>query len=173
MSEDRRYIEMTASELILCANGVELLEHPRAEELAAWLKQEAKKPSKKLVLDCPKAVLQVIGKYANEKKEHLLTLYLDAAHRLLKLEVVSIGTLTASLVHPREVYAPALALPAAAIIVAHNHPSGDPNPSREDRETTRRISEAGRILGVPLLDHVILGRNAQCFSFRERGLMEA
>ncbi|PCI31454.1 MAG: hypothetical protein COB53_13180 [Elusimicrobia bacterium] len=81
---------------------------------------------------------------------------LDAAHRVLDRRIVSIGTLTESLVHPREVFAPALERRAAALLVAHNHPSGDPRPSPEDRAVTRRLAAAGRLLGVPLLDHIIV-----------------
>lgn len=80
--------------------------------------------------------------------------------------------MTASLVHPREVFRDAIVKGAAAIIVAHNHPSGDEAPSREDRETTRRLQEAGRIIGIPVLDHVIVARGGS-FSFRERGLLDA
>jgi DNA repair protein RadC len=84
--------------------------------------------------------------------------------------VVSVGSLNASIVHPREVYKPALATSSAAIVIAHNHPSGDPSPSREDREVTRALAEAGRLLDVPLHDHVIIGADAY-FSFRDAGLL--
>ena len=123
-------------------------------------------------VDSPRRALRELGGLGSLKKEHFVALYLDACHRPLHRETVSVGTLTASLVHPREVFAPALERPAAALIVAHNHPSGDPQPSREDRETTRRLCEAGRILGLPVLDHIIVAARGY-FSFRERGLMEA
>lgn len=98
-------------------------------------------------------------------------LALDAQGALLHSYRVSQGTLTSSLVHPREVFVPALLHRAASLIVAHNHPSGDPEPSSDDRATTRRLERAGRLLGVPLLDHVVLG--AGCFvSFRERGWIQ-
>jgi DNA repair protein RadC len=123
-------------------------------------------------IDSPRAALRELGDLARLRKEHFVALYLDATHRPLYRETVSVGTLTASLVHPREVFAPALERPAAALIVAHNHPSGDPAPSREDRETTRRLCEAGRILGLPVLDHLIVASRGY-FSFRERGLLDA
>ncbi len=104
------------------------------------------------------------------KKEHFHGLYLDARRRLLHQETISVGTLSASLVHPREVFAPALACSAAAVIVGHNHPSGDPSPSEEDREVTRRLRRAGDILGLPLLDHVVVSAG-RWFSFREHGLL--
>lgn len=100
--------------------------------------------------------------------ESFHALYLDAKGRLVHERMVSLGTLTSSLVHPREVFAPAVAHRAAAVIVAHNHPSGDPEPSAEDRSTTRRLQRAGRLLGIELLDHVVVAR-AGYVSFLERG----
>jgi DNA repair protein RadC len=102
------------------------------------------------------------------RKEVFLALLLDGKHRLLHEEAVSVGTLTASLVHPREVFGPAVRLGAAALILVHNHPSGDPSPSPEDLDITARLAEAGRIVGIDLLDHVVLGDGcfASCF---ERG----
>ena len=94
-------------------------------------------------------------------------LVLDAKHRLCTRELVSQGTLTASLVHPREVFRSAIRLSAAAVVVVHNHPSGDPEPSEEDLGATRRLLEAGHLLGIPLLDHVIVGRGTHV-SLRER-----
>ena len=90
-------------------------------------------------------------------KETFVALLLDTRHRLQACERVSEGTLSTSLVHPREVFGPALRAGAAAVIVAHNHPSGDPEPSAEDLAVTRRLREVGRLLGVPLVDHVVLG----------------
>lgn len=100
--------------------------------------------------------------------ESFHALYLDAKGRLAHERTVSLGTLTSSLVHPREVFAPAVAHRAAAVIVAHNHPSGDPEPSAEDRATTRRLQRAGRLLGIELLDHVVVARSGYV-SFLERG----
>jgi len=122
-------------------------------------------------MDQSSIVAEQMAVYARKKKEHFVTFYLDASHRVIYAEVVSIGTLTASLVHPREVFAPAVAHRAAAIIVAHNHPSGLENPSREDRITTKRLADAGKILGIPLLDHVIVGSRGKSMSFREQGLL--
>jgi DNA repair protein RadC len=88
--------------------------------------------------------------------EEFHLLLLDGRHRVLREIMASRGTLTASLVHPREVFRPALREGAAALVVVHNHPSGDPAPSHEDREVTRRLVQAGALLGVPLLDHVVV-----------------
>ncbi len=91
------------------------------------------------------------------QREVFVALLLDVQNRLQGEALVSIGTLTSSLVHPREVFRPAIAQGAAAVIVAHNHPSGDPDPSQADREVTRRLIRAGRLVGIPLLDHVVIG----------------
>jgi DNA repair protein RadC len=101
------------------------------------------------------------------EREVFLVLLLDSRHRLRRIERVSEGTLTSSLVHPREFFRAAVRESAAAVIAVHNHPSGDPTPSPEDLEITRRLREAGRLLGVPLLDHVIIGAE-RYESLRER-----
>lgn len=100
--------------------------------------------------------------------EVFYALYLDTKGRLLYECEISRGTLSSSLVHPREVYAPALHRRAAAVLVAHNHPSGDPQPSAEDRTTTRRLQRAGRLLGIELLDHIVIGAGS-FQSFLEEG----
>jgi DNA repair protein RadC len=100
-------------------------------------------------------------------QETFHVLLLDGKHRLRRHEQVSQGTLTSSLVHPREVFGPAIREGAAALIVVHNHPSGDPEPSAEDLAVTRRLVEVGRILGVPLLDHVVIA-DAGYVSIRDR-----
>ncbi len=105
-----------------------------------------------------------------EDREVFAVLMLDGKNRLAAREVVSVGTLTSSLVHPRHVFRPAVLANAAAIVCVHNHPSGDPEPSAEDIECTRRLAQAGRLLGIPLLDHVVLGAGRHV-SLRERGLV--
>jgi DNA repair protein RadC len=89
---------------------------------------------------------------------------------MLREVVISQGTLTASLVHPREVFRPALREAAAAVVLVHNHPSGDPTPSREDREITTRLAEAGDLLGIPVLDHVVVAERGYA-SLRESGAL--
>lgn len=101
------------------------------------------------------------------ERETFYVLLLDGRHRLRGCHRVSEGTLTTSLVHPREVFSPAIRDAAAAIIVVHNHPSGDPEPSKEDLAVSRRLADAGRLLGIPLLDHVVIGEGAHA-SIRER-----
>lgn len=108
-------------------------------------------------LGCASSVHAVVApRLRGLAQEHFLVLLLDGRHRLQRVEPVSAGTLSASLVHPREVFAPAVRESAAAVIVVHNHPSGDPTPSMEDREVTRRLIESGRLLGIPLLDHLVV-----------------
>ena len=96
--------------------------------------------------------------------------HLDSKNRLLCLEIVSVGSLNASIVHPREVYKSALLSSAAAIVFVHNHPSGDPTPSREDIELTSRLKQASDLLGIRLLDHVVIG-SGRHFSFADSGLL--
>lgn len=107
--------------------------------------------------------------YADRDREAFIVLLLDVKHRVIAEEVVTIGILDGSLVHPREVFKAAIVANAAAIIIAHNHPSGDPAPSGQDREVTRRLRKAGEILGIPVVDHVIVGLTGGHYSFREGG----
>ena len=101
-------------------------------------------------------------------REEFRVLLLNAKHRVMGVHTVSIGSLTVSIVHPREVYKAAILANAAAIIGIHNHPSGNPDPSPEDHALTKRLSEAGKILGITLLDHVIIGQNTH-YSFADQG----
>lgn len=103
-------------------------------------------------------------------QERFFVVLLDGRHRVIRHELVSQGTLTASLVHPREVFRPALRDAAAAVVLVHNHPSGDPTPSQEDREVTERLARAGEILGVPVLDHVVVAERGYS-SLRESGVL--
>jgi len=106
--------------------------------------------------------------FEKSDREMFVVILLNAQHRPIGLNTVSIGTLTASTAHPREVFKPAIAGNAAAVIVAHNHPSGDPSPSAEDVELTKRLRDAGELLGIRVLDHVILGEGKQ-YSFVDAG----
>ena len=101
---------------------------------------------------------------------YLVALLLNTKNQILSKETISIGSLNSSIVHPREVFKPAIKKSASAMIVAHNHPSGDPSPSREDIEVTKRLIQAGEILGIDILDHVIIGEN-RYVSMKEKGLI--
>ena len=105
-----------------------------------------------------------------EQREHFLVLLLNARHEVIGRETVSIGSLNASIVHPREVFRPALIASAAAVVLVHNHPSGDPEPSEEDLSITKRLVEAGELLGIGVLDHVIVASRG-VISFRSRQLL--
>jgi DNA repair protein RadC len=109
---------------------------------------------------------------AHEKIELFSCAMVDAKLRLIRTQVISRGTLTASIVHPREAYRPAVRNAASGVIFAHNHPSGDPHPSDEDRRITGRLEEVGRILGIPLLDHVIIGSDSDYYSFADAGELQ-
>jgi len=104
------------------------------------------------------------------KKEHFLALYINARNKLIHKEIISIGTLTANLVHPREVFEPAMVRAATEIIVSHNHPSGDSKPSSADLEITKRLVEAGKILGIKVLNHIIITKE-NYLSFQDEGLI--
>jgi len=115
----------------------------------------AARPARPLVEEAAQAI-EHLQDIKAERQEHFVGLYLNARHELIHKELVSIGTVNASIVHPRDVFAPALLHNAVAVIVAHNHPSGDATPSAEDREVTQRLKDAGRLLGISVLEHLII-----------------
>src|SRR4051812_18834754 len=124
------------------------------------------------LMNTPAAAARVFREYIGESdREQFVIAMLTVRHRVLGLHTVSVGCLTSSLVHPREVYKPALLAGAAAICISHNHPSGDPQPSAEDIALTRRLASAGTLLGVELLDHVVLGEAESYVSLKERGVL--
>jgi DNA repair protein RadC len=99
-------------------------------------------------------------------KEYLMILHLDSKNRVIKDEIISIGTLNNTLIHPREIFKSAIKESSNSIILVHNHPSGDPTPSEEDEEMTKRMFDAGDLLDIKILDHVIIGKD-EFYSFRE------
>jgi DNA repair protein RadC len=109
-------------------------------------------------------------RWRDRRRESFHALQLDGRHRLTSVDEVSVGTLTASLVHPREVFREAIRNAAAALLLVHHHPSGDPSPSPEDRSVTERLVAAGRLLGIRVVDHVIVADSGY-FSFQEAGLI--
>ena len=121
----------------------------------------------------PDDVVKLLGKkFRRESREHFVVLLLNARHEAIGRETVSIGSLNASIVHPREVFRPALFQAAASIILVHNHPSGDPEPSEEDLGITKRLVQAGELLGISVLDHLIIARRGTV-SFRSRQLLDS
>jgi DNA repair protein RadC len=126
---------------------------------------------KKAVLHLsPKDVYEQLRDIRDLKKEHFVILFLDSRSQEIKRETISVGTLNASLVHPREVFEPAIKCNSAQIIVAHNHPSGDPEPSNEDIEITKRLVKAGELMGIELVDHIVVASKS-FKSFRQENLI--
>lgn len=126
----------------------------------------APKHLNKVIVTCTKDIILELKEYAGKKQEYLVVLYINARNELLQKEIIGIGSLNSLVITPKEVFSPALHVPCASIIVAHNHPSGDPEPSDDDIKFTQRIHEAGEVLGIKLLDHIILARSSY-YSFRE------
>jgi len=127
-------------------------------------------------VDSPEAVYELLGHEMRQlQKESLRMLLLDTRYHLIRIEEVSLGTLNECIAHPREIFQTAIVHSAFAFILAHNHPSGDPSPSRADRDLTRRVAEVANLLQIKFLDHVILGASGECdepyFSFKEMGLL--
>lgn len=112
------------------------------------------------VVDSPEKAVALLANIRDKKQEHFVCLTLDGASHLIAQRVVTIGTLTASLVHPREVFADAITDRAAGIIVAHNHPSGSLEISQADRDITDRLTEAGKLLGITLIDHIVVTKDS-------------
>lgn len=130
------------------------------------------KKEERLVVESSKDIAKIfISKLSNLKKEHFVGIYLDSRKRIIKTEVIFIGSLNTSVVHPREIFEIAIAECAAAIILVHNHPSGDPRPSNDDIEITEQIFKAGKIMGIDVLDHIIITDDAYV-SLMEEGYFD-
>ena len=123
-----------------------------------WLRQT--KMFDAPVIDSPAKVVELLADIRDKKQEYFVCITLDGANRLIEKRTITIGTLTASLVHPREVFADAISDRAASIIVTHNHPSGNLHPSDADRAVTERLREAGELLGISLTDHIIVTKDS-------------
>lgn len=138
-------------------------------ELARRLETFVEEPKRKIC--SPKDVYVLMyPKMREQKKEKFITLCLDTKNQVLKEEVVSIGSLNASIVHPREVFKSALMESSASVIMVHNHPSGDPSPSREDIMVTEKMVEGGKLLGIDVLDHIIIG-DGKYVSLKDEGFV--
>jgi len=167
---------------IICASRAELAElkgvgEARAARLLAAGELARRVASERLergaLITCSSAVHEYLGPLmVDERREIFCALLLDSKNRLITEIRISAGSLAASLVHPREAFRPAIREAAAAVLFAHNHPSGDPTPSGEDRRITSRLRSAGELLGIPVLDHVVIGRG-RYFSFADAGWPEA
>ncbi len=126
--------------------------------------------SKKPVVKTPDEVVNLVrGRLKGKKKEHFLALLLDTRNQLIKVSEISIGSLDTSIVHPREVFKEAISASAASVIFVHNHPSGDPEASEDDIKLTKRLAEAGEIVGIEVLDHII-STDKKYLSLKREGL---
>ncbi len=125
----------------------------------------------KSVINKPKDILPFVMHYALESTEHFVCASVNGAHELLKIRLISKGTINKTLIHPREIFSSPVAEHAAGIICCHNHPYGPCTPSKADIESTRLIQKASEILGISFMDHIIIGRE-EYFSFLEHGLLE-
>jgi len=138
-------------------------------ELARRLESYSDKPKPRI--KSPDDAYRIVApRLRRLKRETFKALCLNTKNQLIRVETISIGSLDASVVHPREVFRLAIQESAAAVILAHNHPSGDPEPSRQDIELTRRITEAGRLMGIEVLDHIIVGEDGRYVSLKDHGV---
>ena len=139
-----------------------------AIELGSRLFKE--KSEKEIYINSAEDAIKELVHIKENKKENFIVLYLDARNKLIYKETVSIGSLNANLVHPREVFEPAVRHLAAQIVLAHNHPSGDPEPSEDDLVITKKLVESGKILGIEIFDHIIIVKD-DFFSFKNKGII--
>ena len=158
--------ELTAIKGIGVAKGVQIL---AAIELGKRMSQY--KPEDRYVIKSPDdGANYIMEEMRILNQEHFVVLFLDTKNQIIHRQTIFIGSLNASIVHPREVFREAVKRSAASIIVAHNHPSGDPSPSQEDIHVTRRLAESGKMIGIELIDHLIIG-DRKFVSLKEKGYL--
>jgi DNA repair protein RadC len=134
-------------------------------------RQELRPEEDDCVITSPQNVVKALRARIRDKaKEHFMLIILNTRNKATLITNVSLGTLNASLVHPREVFRDAIRHSASSVVLGHNHPSGDPTPSEEDMKITKRLVEAGKIIGIEVLDHVVIGKD-NFYSFKEKGLI--
>lgn len=166
-----RYLVDSKVEQLACIKGIG---QAKAAQIKAALELGKRLSNFELGVDkpikCPQDVSNLLMEEMRYlKKEHMKLVLLNIKCNLISVEEISIGSLNASIVHPREVFNPAIRKSSASIIMVHNHPSGDPTPSSEDTAITARINEAGKLIGIELVDHIIIG-DGKYISMKERGL---
>lgn len=158
--------QLTSIKGIGKAKGIAIL---AAIELGKRIRQY--KPEESYTVRSPEdGADYIMEEMRNLNQEHLVVLFLNTKNQIIHRQTIFIGSLNASIVHPREIFREALKRSAASIICAHNHPSGDPTPSQEDIHVTRRLAEAGKIMGIELLDHLVIGNNS-FVSLKEKGYL--
>lgn len=166
-----RYLVDSDVEQLACINGIG---QAKAAQIKAAIELGKRLSAFELGVDkpvkCPQDVADLMMEEMRYlKKEHMKLILLNIKCNLIAVEEVSVGSLNASIVHPREVFNPAIRKSSASIIMVHNHPSGDPAPSNEDKAITVRICEAGKLIGIELVDHIIIG-DGKYISMKEKGL---
>lgn len=169
---DKKLLEASYNELrnIHGVGPTKAIQILAAIELGKRLYKE--KIEKEVYIHSAEDVIKEVDHLRENKKENFVILCLDARSKLIYKETISIGTLNASLIHPREVFEPAIRNFTVQIIIAHNHPSGNSEPSKDDLEVTHQLVEAGKILGIEVADHLIVAQNSY-LSFKEKGLIDA
>nr|WP_029191197.1 DNA repair protein RadC [Ornithinibacillus scapharcae] len=164
--KDATIEELTAIKGVGVAKGVLILS---ALEIGKRLSQY--KPAERYVIRSPEdGADYLMEELRNLNQEHFVVIFLNTKNQIIHRQTIFIGSLNASIVHPREVYREAVKRSAASIIVAHNHPSGDPTPSQEDIHVTRRLAESGKMIGIELLDHLVIG-DRKFVSLKEKGYL--
>ena len=159
------------SDLIENLSNIKGIGEGKALSVAAAIEYGRRQASSKgTVIRSPKDLIPYVQNFAIQKKEHFLAVTLNGCREIIQVHVTSVGTLNRTIVSPRDIFAPALAENASAIVVCHNHPSGNVEPSRQDVDTTYSLMEASKILGIPILDHIIIDCN-NYFSFMEHGIV--
>lgn len=163
---------MSAGELM----GIRGIGSAKAAEIMAAVELGKRLSSsavrQRAVVTCPEdAADYAMPRFRYEDRENFAVILLNVKNHILSMPVISVGSLTASVVHPREVFKVAIQQTAASIILVHNHPSGDPTPSKEDIEITARLVQVGRVMDIPVLDHIILG-NDNYISLKEKGVIK-
>ena len=122
-----------------------------------------------LKVSSPSDIVPILKRYRKLKQEAFICITLDGAHQVVKVRMITVGILNRTIIHPRELFVGAIEDHAAAVILCHNHPSGNLEPSREDRDITYRMRDAGELLGIQVLDHIIIGKGETYYSFLESG----
>ena len=164
--------ETTAQMTLLAEEKTTKAKQTRIPIYRVTLVREGKMPTYESRIRSSASAHTVLQEYlADTDREHFVILMLDQKNQVIGINTVSIGSLTASVVHPREVYKPAILSNCAALILGHNHPSGDPQPSKEDRAITQRLKEAGALLGINVLDHLVIGADGRYFSFADENML--
>lgn len=151
----------------------ERMQFPEVPMYRVQLVREGAVPVPDTQVKNPQNLADLLTAYlAGADREHLVAVFVNTKHRVIGIETIAIGTLDGAPAHPREVFKGAIVAGAAAIFLAHNHPSGDTTPSPEDRAVTRRMDQAGKLLGIPLLDHVVIDpETGRCTSMRAEGML--